>query len=213
VAWHKTLPLKHKKNWHGSMHSHNSMSVFASHDDEKTIASLMATMPWCLTIITNHKAEIYCRVDIKFPVYMTKKDIPLIILPNDNVLSKCRKELESKCTEKAWPTVSKPVSGRIGMGDPTIAASGTTDGDTKDGGKSIAAACKERLEDLQLMKDYEAKHGITHFDEKTKCLIRTFPDGRTEIVAYEVGNSDDGSGLLEGGGDDKPLSLSDMYST
>jgi len=99
------------------------------------------------------------------------------------------------------------------MGDPTVAASGITDGDMKDGGKSIAAACKERQEDLQLMKDYELDHGITRFDEKTKCLIRTFPDGRTEIVAYEVGEEDDGSGLLEGGGDDKPLSLSDMYST
>jgi len=212
--WHKKLPDKHKKNWHGWMHSHHTMGVFASNDDEKTIASLLATMPWVLTIITNHKAEIYCRVDIKHPVAMFRKDVPLIIEPNTRLVNQLRKELEAKCSVREWPRTvvhdytdpTKGVTGAIGMKNFTPAG----------GNDALVAAARKRMsqrqEDLQLMKDYEKKAGITKYDETTGILTKTFPDGHVEILAVEVGADDDGSGLLEGGGDDKPLTLQEIYS-
>lgn len=126
--WWESLTEKQQLDFHGHFHSHNSMSVFASKDDEDTITSLLITMDWVITIITNFANELYVRVDVTQPVKMTQKDVPLILFPDPVVMGVIQKEVKEKVTEKQFVVTSykynqtshyqrEPYQGTVGAGD------------------------------------------------------------------------------------------------
>ncbi len=100
--WWESLSEKQKLDFHGMFHSHNMMPPFASGDDEKTITSLLITMDWVITIITNFKNELYVRVDVTQPVKMTQKDVPLILLPDPGVMKVIQEEVNEKVKEEKF---------------------------------------------------------------------------------------------------------------
>lgn len=107
--WYEGLSKQQRLDLHGWMHSHNTMTVFASADDEKSIEGVLSIMPWCITIITNHYSDLYVRVDQSVPIPMAAKEIPLIIIPNPKVMVDLAKEVRKMVTERSYAKVVYPL--------------------------------------------------------------------------------------------------------
>lgn len=84
-------------------HSHNSMNVFWSAEDEGTAAALVNNAEWMLCIVGNHRGEYLCRLDMNQPFRTVFDNIPLKVDPpveaSADPLVAVAKELLAKNTE------------------------------------------------------------------------------------------------------------------
>jgi len=246
VEWYERLNKKHKQDFHGWVHSHNTMKVFASRDDEDTIDSLIATMPFVITIITNHYNDLYVRLDVECAgMRMTNKEIPLVICPSGKQLVYLQKEMDRLVSKKTYGNTTYQYKGPKGQaGYVPPAPSHVTPSQQVNGGAGkavsavtdVSAAEQETIVntlnqgmDYREMLNPEHKAGVYRWSDDDGCVIfieegtveydellgvYTDPDAgylsdhdNTQLLLTngEVGLEDDGSGLIQEGGDDKPL--------
>jgi len=79
------------------IHSHGKMGVFWSNTDDECCEKL-ANNSYTLSIVTNLRGEILCRLDIYNPVHVTLDELPVqVYYPEEETLSDwCRQEFERK---------------------------------------------------------------------------------------------------------------------
>ena len=90
------------------IHSHGKMQAFWSNTDDECCQQL-SNNSYTVSIVTNLKGEILCRLDIYNPVHVTIDEIPVqIYYPEEDSLSDwCREEFERKV--KKEPLVVRKI--------------------------------------------------------------------------------------------------------
>jgi hypothetical protein len=82
-------------------HSHGSMDTFWSTTDDDCAAGL-ANSKYFISIVTNKKGALLCRVDIYEPVRVTIDEVPIeTALPDYGTFESCKAEFAEKVTETA----------------------------------------------------------------------------------------------------------------
>lgn len=89
--------------WKLWWHTHADFEVFFSQTDLATIEDFNNddfVDNWIVSLVTNHKGEYQCRLDLFYPFRMTK-DVSLVIRPEDKLLEEeVKKEIQEKVTVK-----------------------------------------------------------------------------------------------------------------
>ena len=83
------------------VHSHGTMNVFWSNQDDETIDNL-AGDPYLVSVVVNKKGEVRARVDVFKPVRVTVDEVPVeVLIPDMGLGPQCEKEFKEKVQEEA----------------------------------------------------------------------------------------------------------------
>ena len=96
------------------IHSHGKMGVFWSKTDDECCQQL-SNNSYTVSIVTNLKGEILCRLDIYNPVHVTIDEIPVqIYYPEEDSLSEwCKEEFERKVKKEPLVVRNTKRKGKV----------------------------------------------------------------------------------------------------
>ena len=86
------------------VHSHGTMNVFWSNQDDATIEDL-AGDPYLVSVVVDKSGLVKARVDLFKPVRVTLDDVPVeVLVPDMGLESQCAKEFKDKVKEEPLAT-------------------------------------------------------------------------------------------------------------
>ena len=95
------------------VHSHGTMNVFWSNQDDSTIEDL-AGDPYLVSVVVNRKGEVRARVDVFRPVRVTVDEVPVeVLVPSMGLEPHCAKEFREKVKEES-------LAGPMTLGRPLV---------------------------------------------------------------------------------------------